>query len=166
MRILKSENKLIIKKAAIDETDIIYNFIKMLADYEKLSDEFTATPEQLKKTIFGPNSNVGTIIGYYENKPVAFALYFFNYSTFKGKRGLFLEDLFVLPEMRGKGFGKDMLKHLAATALENDCARFEWSVLDWNKPAIDFYLNLGAVKMDDWTVYRLNENEIKHLAAL
>lgn len=166
MRILKSENKLIIKKAAIEETDIIYNFIKMLADYEKLSDEFTATPEQLKKTIFAPNSNVGTIIGYYENKPVAFALYFFNYSTFKGKVGLYLEDLFVLPEMRGNGFGKDMLKHLAATAIENDCARFEWSVLDWNKPAIDFYLNFGAVRMNDWTVYRLNKNEIKNLATL
>lgn len=153
-----------IKKATIEDTEIIYNFIYKLAEYEKLIDEVTTTPELLGESLFGPHSNAETLIGYFNEKPVAFALYFFNFSTFKGKRGLYLEDVFVLPEMRGKGFGKQLLKRLAQIAKENDCARFEWSVLDWNKSAIDFYKSIGAVPMDEWTVFRLNEEGIENLA--
>ncbi len=153
-----------IKKATIEDTEIIYNFIYKLAEYEKLINEVTTTPELLGKSLFGPNSNAETLIGYFDEKPVAFALYFFNFSTFKGKRGLYLEDVFVLPEMRGKGFGKELLKRLAQIAKENDCARFEWSVLDWNKSAIDFYKSIGASPMDEWIVFRLNEEGIENLA--
>lgn len=155
--------ELIIKKGTIEDVEIIYNFICQLAEYEKLTDEVTTTPEELAKTLFSENTHTHTIIGYYENKPVGFALYFYNYSTFKGKYGLYLEDLFVIPKMRGKGFGKILLLELAKIAKENNCARFEWSVLDWNKPAIDFYKSLGAKPMDEWTVFRLTENEIDKL---
>ena len=153
-----------IKKATIEDTEIIYNFISQLAEYEKLTDEVTTTSDLLGETLFGPNSNVETVIGYVDDKPVAFALYFFNFSTFKGKRGLYLEDLFVVPELRGNGIGKQMLKYLAQIAKENDCARFEWSVLDWNEPSINFYKSLGAQPMDEWTVFRLTENGINNLA--
>ena len=153
-----------IKKATIEDSEIIYNFICQLAEYEKLTDDVTTTPDSLGKTLFGPNSNVETLIGYVDKKPVAFALYFYNFSTFKGKRGLYLEDIFVIPEMRGNGVGKELLKRLAQIAKENNCARFEWSVLDWNEPAINFYKSLGAKPMDEWTVYRLTEKEIENLA--
>lgn len=153
-----------IKKATIEDSEIIYSFINQLAEYEKLTDDVTTTTDSLRKTLFGPNSNVETLIGYVDEKPVAFALYFYNFSTFKGKRGLYLEDIFVIPEMRGNGVGKELLKRLAQIAKENDCARFEWSVLDWNEPAINFYKSIGAKPMDEWTVYRLTEKEIENLA--
>ena len=153
-----------IKKATIEDSEIIYNFICQLAEYEKLTDDVTTTPDSLGETLFSPNSNVETLIGYIDEKPVAFALYFYNFSTFKGKRGLYLEDIFVIPEMRGNGVGKELLKRLAQIAKENNCARFEWSVLDWNEPAINFYKSLGAKPMDEWTVYRLTEKEIENLA--
>ncbi len=157
-------NILKIKKATIEDSEIIYNFICQLAEYEKLTDDVTTTPDSLGETLFSPNSNVETLIGYVDEKPVAFALYFYNFSTFKGKRGLYLEDIFVIPEMRGNGVGKELLKRLAQIAKENNCARFEWSVLDWNEPAINFYKSLGAKPMDEWTVYRLTEKEIENLA--
>lgn len=153
-----------IKKATIEDCEIIYNFIYQLAEYEKLTDDIVTTPDSLREALFGSNSNVETIIGYVDEKPVAFALYFYNFSTFKGKRGLYLEDIFVIPEMRGNGVGKKLLKRLAQIAKENDCARFEWSVLDWNEPAINFYKSIGAKPMDEWTVYRLTEKEIENLA--
>lgn len=153
-----------IKKATIEDCEIIYNFIYQLAEYGKLTDDIVTTPDSLREALFGSNSNVETIIGYVDEKPVAFALYFNNFSTFKGKRGLYLEDIFVIPEMRGNGVGKKLLKRLAQIAKENDCARFEWSVLDWNEPAINFYKSIGAKPMDEWTVYRLTEKEIENLA--
>ena len=103
-------------------------------------------------------------VPYLENKPVGFAVYFFNYSTFLGKYGLYLEDLFVLPEKRGLGIGKEIFKYLARIAVDKNCGRFEWSVLDWNEPAIKFYKKLGAVPMDEWTVYRLSGENLKKLA--
>ncbi|MCF6270538.1 MAG: GNAT family N-acetyltransferase [Melioribacteraceae bacterium] len=153
----------VIKTGTIEDVETIYNFIYQLAEYERLTEEVTTTPEELAKTLFSSNTHVHTIIGYYENKPVGFALYFFNYSTFKGKSGLYLEDLFVIPEMRGKGFGKLLLTELGRIAKKNNCVRFEWSVLDWNKPAIDFYKNLGANTMDEWILFRLTENGIDKL---
>jgi len=154
---------LVIRKGTIDDVETIYDFIYQLAEYEKLTDDVTTTHEELAKTLFADDTHTHTIIGYYDNKPVGIALYFFNYSTFKGKPGLYLEDLFVIPEMRGKGFGKTFLIELAKIAKDNNCARFEWSVLDWNKQAIDFYKSLGAKPMDEWTVFRLTENGIDNL---
>ena len=161
MRIMNKE--FVIKKGTVKDVETIYNFIYQLAEYEKLTNDVTTTPEELAETLFAEATQTHTIIGYYQNKPVGFALYFYNYSTFKGKPGLYLEDLFVIPEMRGKGFGKTLLIELARIAKQNNCARFEWSVLDWNKPAIDFYKSLGAKSMNEWTVFRLNEEAINNL---
>lgn len=163
---VERDNLLTIKKATSEDTEIIFNFICKLAEYEKLTHEVSTNPEELRKTLFGDNSNTKTVIAFIDDEPVGFALYFFNYSTFKGKRGLYLEDVFVLPEMRGNGVGKELLKYLANVAKENYCARFEWSVLDWNDPAIKFYKSIGAKPMDEWTVFRLTEKEIDDLANL
>ncbi len=155
--------ELVIKKGTVDDVEIIFKFIYQLAEYEKLTDEVTTTPEELAMSLFAENTHTYTIIGFYDDKPIGFALYFFNYSTFKGRQGLYLEDLFVSPDMRGRGFGKALLLELAKIAEQNNCARFEWSVLDWNKPAIDFYKSLGAKPMDEWTTFRLTENNIKKI---
>ena len=122
----------IIRPAEITQASIILDFIKKLAEYEELSHEVTATVSDLENSLFSVDSNAEAILGYLNGHPVAFAIYFHNYSTFLGKKGLYLEDLFVLPEFRGKGIGKKMLKYLANIAIERDCGRFEWSVLDWN----------------------------------
>jgi len=148
-------SKLEIKFAKVEDTPTILSFIKKLADYEKLSHEVIATEESLRKTLFSSNSNAEVIIGYFEEKPVTFALFFHNYSTFLAKKGLYLEDLFVLPEHRRNGFGKQMLKYLANIALERDCGRFEWSVLDWNAPAIEFYKSIGAELKTEWILTRM-----------
>ncbi|QSX08232.1 GNAT family N-acetyltransferase [Alkalibacter rhizosphaerae] len=148
------------------ETDVptIFNFIKELAKYEKMSHEVVATEALLKESIFERNM-AEVVIGEYENKPVAFALFFHNFSTFLGKPGIYLEDLFVLPEMRGRGFGKTMLSFLAKLCVDRKCGRLEWWCLDWNQPSIDFYKQMGAVPMDDWTVYRVNDESLIKLAS-
>ncbi|MCB0746739.1 MAG: GNAT family N-acetyltransferase [Ignavibacteriae bacterium] len=157
-------SELKIKFATSDDTSIVLEFIKKLADYEKLSHEVVATEEELKKTIFAKNSNAEVILGYLGETPVAFALFFHNYSTFLAKKGLYLEDLFVLPEYRRNGFGKIMLKFLAKLALERNCGRFEWSVLDWNKPAIDFYKSIGAEQKKEWLLNRLTGKSLIEFA--
>ncbi|MCB9247864.1 MAG: GNAT family N-acetyltransferase [Ignavibacteriales bacterium] len=157
-------SELKIKFATSDDTSIVLEFIKKLADYEKLSHEVVATEEELKKTIFAKNSNAEVILGYLGETPVAFALFFHNYSTFLAKKGLYLEDLFVLPEYRRNGFGKIMLKYLAKLALERNCGRFEWSVLDWNKPAIDFYKSIGAELKKEWLLNRLTGKSLIEFA--
>ena len=156
--------KLIIRNAQKDDVPIILSFIKKLAEYEKLSYEVTATNEILEESLFAPNTNAFCIIGYLDNKPVAFAIYFFNYSTFLGKKGLYLEDLFVLPEHRNNGVGEKMLKYLANIALKNNCGRFEFAVLDWNEPAIRFYKNLGAEFKNEWTTTRIDGKALEKLA--
>ena len=120
--------------------------------------------EILKESLFGERKNAEVIIGYYNKEPVGFALFFHNFSTFLGKNGIYLEDLYVKPEMRGKGFGKTLLSHLAKLAKERDCGRLEWWVLDWNKPAIDFYKKIGAKPMDEWTVFRLTGEDLDKTA--
>jgi GNAT superfamily N-acetyltransferase len=157
------KSEFVIREGNVKDAETIFDFICQLAEYEKLTEEVTTNPEELAKTLFSESSHVKTIIALFNDKPVGFALYFYNYSTFKGKSGLYLEDLFVIPEMRGKGFGKLLLLELAKIAKDNNCARFEWSVLDWNKPAIDFYKSLGANPMDEWTVFRLTEKGIDNL---
>lgn len=153
-----------IKMAAKEDAPIVLDFIKKLAEYEKLSHEVTATVEDLNCTLFSENSNTQAVIGYLENQPVSVAIFFHNYSTFLGKKGLYLEDLFVLPKVRGKGIGKSMLKYLAKIALERDCGRFEWSVLDWNETAINFYKNIGAEIKKEWLTTRISGKSLVNLA--
>ncbi|MGE4353998.1 MAG: N-acetyltransferase family protein [Oscillospiraceae bacterium] len=145
-----------------DTAKILY-FIKELAVYEKMADEVVATEELMKEWIF--EKKKAEVIFVTENrKEVGFALFFHNFSTFLGRAGIYLEDLYVLPECRGKGYGKALLKQLAKIAVERGCGRLEWWCLDWNKPSIDFYLSLGAEPMRDWTVYRISGNTLKELA--
>jgi GNAT superfamily N-acetyltransferase len=156
----------IVKPAVISDAAIILDFIIKLAEYEKLSHEVTATVNDIKNSLFSEGANAESIIGYIEDRPVAFAIYFHNFSTFLGKKGLYLEDLFVLPEFRGMGLGKQMLKHLAKIALERDCGRFEWAVLDWNEPAIKFYKNLGAELKKEWITTRISGQSLIELAKI
>ena len=144
-----------IRFATEQDVPLILQFIKGLADYEKLSHEVTASEELLRETLFGTRRVAEVIIGDYEREPVAFAVFFHNFSTFLGRPGIYLEDLFVKPDMRGRGFGRILLTYLARVAKERNCGRVEWSVLDWNEPAIRFYKSLGAVPLDEWTMYRL-----------
>jgi GNAT superfamily N-acetyltransferase len=163
--VVKAEAEdLVIKEATIDDTEIILSFIQKLAEYEKLTDECIATVDDLKRTLFSEDRYANVLIGYYKERAVCFALYFFNYSTFLAKPGIYLEDLFVLTEERGKGFGKKMLKHLAKIAVEKGCGRVEWAVLDWNEPAINFYTSLGAKPMNEWTTFRLTGKELSSFA--
>jgi GNAT superfamily N-acetyltransferase len=139
-------------------------FIRGLAEYEKLTHLCTATEESLRATLFGNQRFAEVLIARLNGSPAGFALYFHNYSTFLAKPGIYLEDLFVLPELRGKGVGKALLTKLAQIARERNCGRLEWSVLDWNQPAIDFYQRIGATVMPDWRICRMTESEIASLA--
>lgn len=156
-------NHFSIRKATEKDTPIIFSLIKQLAEYEKLSDAVITSEEELKENIFY-KGNAEVLIAEENNKPVGFALYFYNFSTFVGRAGLYLEDLFVEPVHRGKGYGKKLLIALAKIAQEKKCGRMEWSVLNWNQPSIDFYKSLDAIPMDEWTVYRLTQDKIEVLA--
>ncbi len=147
------------------ETDValILDFIKGLAEYEKMLDEVIATEDLLKEWIF-EKKKAEVIFALEDRKEVGFALFFHNFSTFLGRAGIYLEDLFVKPEYRGKGYGKGLLKKLAQIAVERGCGRLEWWCLDWNKPSIDFYLSLGAEPMDEWTTYRVTGENLNKLA--
>ena len=144
-----------IKQATIEDSGLILRFIKELARYEKAEDEVVATESDIKASLFGDQSTTHAVIGRIDNEPVGFAVYFFNYSTWLGKNGLYLEDLYVSPDYRKVGSGKALLKHLAKIAVARGCGRFEWSVLDWNEPAIQFYQSIGAKPQDEWVGYRL-----------
>ncbi len=154
-----------IRTASIADVDLVLDFIKALADYEKLSHIVTCDAELLKRTVFGEHSNVEVLFACEGETEVGFALFFQNFSTFLGKPGLYLEDLFVLPTHRGKGYGKALMIHLAKLAVQRDCGRFEWSVLDWNAPSIAFYRSLGAVGMEEWTVQRVSGDALLKLAS-
>lgn len=156
-------NDFIIRKAEETDVKLILEFIQGLAAYEKLSHQVIATEEKLVKTLFRERM-AEVIIGEFKGVPVSFALFFHNYSTFLGQAGIYLEDLYVNPEMRGKGFGKMMLKHLAKLAVERDCGRLEWACLDWNEPSVCFYKGLGAEALDDWTVFRLTGDGLQKMA--
>ena len=145
------------------DVTLILNFIKELADYEKMLDEVVADEKTLEEWIFN-KQKAEVIFALEDNKEVGFALFFHNFSTFLGKAGIYLEDLYVRPEYRGKGYGKAILKKLASIAVERGCGRLEWWCLDWNKSSIDFYLSLGAESMSDWTVYRLAGDTLLNLA--
>lgn len=147
------------------ENDVleILQLIKEIAEYEKLAHEVIATESIIRESLFGKQKSAEVVIGEFENKIAGYALFFHNFSTFLGRKGLYLEDLFVRPEYRGRSFGKKLLLHLVKIAKERNCGRMEWSVLDWNKPAIEFYESLGAKPMNGWTVYRLDEVALKEL---
>lgn len=143
---------------------LILSFIKEFAEYVRLAEEVQATEESLREALFGSKRYAEVILARLDDRPVGFAIFFHNFSTFLGKPGLYLEDLFVLPEFRGQGIGKALLIYLAKLALERGCARFEWAVLDWNESAIKFYKGLGAVPLEDLTVFRLTGESLKKLA--
>ncbi len=145
------------------DTGVILDFINRLAEYEKMTDDVVATEALLEEWIFD-RKKANVLFALQDGKEVGIALYFYNFSTFLGRAGIYLEDLFVLPEYRGKGYGKGLLKKLAAIAVEEGCGRLEWSCLDWNQPSIDFYLSMGAVPMDEWTGYRLTGETLRKAA--
>ncbi len=154
-----------IRPAGEQDVPVIFGFIRALAEYEKLAHEVVTNEAQLRQMLFGPRPFAEVLIASTDTGAVGFALFFHTFSTFVGKPGLYLEDLFVNPEHRGKGYGKALMQHLAQLALERGCGRFEWSVLDWNTPSIEFYQRLGAQLMEDWTVCRMDRNAIRTLVA-
>jgi GNAT superfamily N-acetyltransferase len=152
-----------IRFAERKDTGLILQLIRELAEYEKLLHEVTTDEKMLEESLFD-RKDAEVIIAEYNNVPIGYALFFHNFSTFLGKRGLYLEDLYIRPEYRGRGFGKKLFAFLANLALERNCGRMEWSVLDWNRPSIDFYKSLGARPMNEWTVYRLTGDALWNLA--
>ena len=154
-----------LRPASIADVALILSFIRDLAEYERLAHEVVATEELLRETLFGARPGAEVVIAELDGAPVGFALFFHNFSTFLGRPGLYLEDLFVRPAARGHGVGRALLARLAAIAVERGCGRFEWAVLDWNEPAIGFYRKLGAVPLDDWTVQRVTGEALRRLAA-
>jgi GNAT superfamily N-acetyltransferase len=156
-----------IRRAGIEDVPQILRFIRALAEYEKLLDSCVADEESLRRTLFGEGAGgryAEVLIANWDGKAAGFALFFHNYSTFLAKPGIYLEDLFVDPGYRGKGIGKALLASLARVAVERDCGRLEWSVLDWNEPSIGFYKSLGAVPMDEWTIFRVTGSALRDLA--
>ncbi|MGE5624700.1 MAG: N-acetyltransferase family protein [Bacillota bacterium] len=159
------KDSLRIRRATADDAPLILSLIRELAEYEKLLHEVTATEAGIRESLFGAKPVAECVIAEQAGKPAGFALFFHNYSTFLGKPGLYLEDLYVKPELRGKGIGRKLLVHLAQLALERGCGRFEWAVLDWNEPAIRFYKGLGAQMMDAWRINRVTGAALEKLAA-
>jgi GNAT superfamily N-acetyltransferase len=165
---MESENtagkdEFIIRPAQESDTAILLDFIRRLADYEKRLKEVTATEEDITNVIFGKKI-AEAIIAEHEGKPAGFAIFFHNFSTFLGKPGIYIEDLFVCPEFRGKGLGKLLFSYIAQLAVERNCGRVEWTVLTWNEPAINFYKKIGAVPKDEWMLYKLSGNALEKLA--
>jgi GNAT superfamily N-acetyltransferase len=160
---MKTEN-FAIRPATVADIPIILELIRALATYERAPNEVTATEDRLNKVLFGEKPVAEVLLAFENETAVGFAVFFHNFSTWLGRPGLYLEDLFVRPEDRGKGYGRALLIHLAKIARERGCGRMEWAVLDWNKPAIQFYRKLGAKSMDEWTVFRLTRDGIAKLA--
>lgn len=153
-----------IRPATAADVPVILELIRALATYERAPDEVTATEEQLHEVLFGPKPAAEVLLALENERAAGFAVFFHNFSTWLGKPGLYLEDLFVRPEDRGKGYGRALLVHLARIARDRRCGRMEWAVLDWNEPAINFYRKLGAKPMHEWTVFRLTPDDIAQLA--
>jgi GNAT superfamily N-acetyltransferase len=154
-----------LRTAVEADVPLILRLIRELADYEKLAHEVSATENDLRASLFGVHPDAEVVIAEQDGEVAGYALFFHNYSTFHGKRGLYLEDLFVRLPFRGRGIGKLLLSHLAKVAVQRGCTRFEWAVLDWNQPAIRFYQQLGAVAMNDWTVFRVSGDALARLSS-
>jgi GNAT superfamily N-acetyltransferase len=161
--VISEVSSVTIRSANKSDVPVILNLIRALAEYEKLADEVVATEEGLAYTLFGSRPYAEVLLAEENGEAAGFCLFFYNYSTFLGKPGLYIEDIFVRPEYRGKGIGKALFKKVAAIAQEKNCGRIEWWVLDWNEPTIQFYKNMGAKPMDEWTVYRLTEDQFANL---
>jgi GNAT superfamily N-acetyltransferase len=161
---MKTPNELMIRAAHVEDVPVILQLIRDLATYERAPNEVTATEEQLTAVLFGERASAEVLLAFEGTAPVGFAVFFHNFSTWLGRPGLYLEDLFVKPEKRGKGYGRALLIELAKIARERECGRMEWAVLNWNEPAIKFYRALGAKPMDEWTVFRLTRDGIASLA--
>jgi GNAT superfamily N-acetyltransferase len=161
---VKTPQEFQIRQARVEDVPVILELIRDLARYERAPDEVTATEEQLIDVLFGQRPAAEVLLAFESKSPVGFAVYFYNFSTWLGRPGLYLEDLFVKPEKRGKGYGRTLLVELAKIARDRGCGRMEWAVLDWNEPAIKFYRALGAQPMHEWTVFRLTRDEIASLA--
>lgn len=153
-----------VSPATPDDVPAILSFIRELAEYEKLLHRVSATDDALRRDLFGPRPFAEVVMGRLEGRAVGYAMFFHSYSTFLSRPGIYLEDIYVQPSFRGRGVGKALLREVARVARDRRCGRIEWSVLDWNKPSIDFYLSLGAVPMDEWTMYRMDEAAIAALA--
>jgi GNAT superfamily N-acetyltransferase len=153
-----------IRPAVVEDVPLVLRFIRELAEYEELAHHVVATEEGLRHTLFGPSPKAEVVFAMVEGEAAGFALFFHNYSTFLGKLGIYLEDLYVRPELRGRGIGGALLRHLARLALERGCGRLEWSVLDWNEPALAFYRSIGAKPVEGWTVHRLTGSALTDLA--
>jgi len=153
-----------IEHAAEKEIPLVHRFIKELAEYERMSEECVATEDLLREALFGEKKFAEVVVAYYHDEPAGFALFFHNFSTFLARPGIYLEDLYVFPHLRGKGIGKALLVYLAIVAKERNCGRFEWAVLDWNESSIAFYKKLGAIPLNDWTIFRLTGNALNELA--
>jgi GNAT superfamily N-acetyltransferase len=158
------KKKFSIRPAAPEDVPVIFGLVRELAAYEKLSHEVTATEELLRRHLFGERRHAEAILVWVEEECAGFALFFHNFSTFLGKPGIYLEDLYVRPEFRGRGYGRAMMIHLARLARERDCGRFEWAVLNWNQPSLDFYRSIGALPMSDWAIQRVVGAALEKLA--
>lgn len=156
--------ELLIRPSTEKDVPLILEFIRGIAEYEKLLNEVTATEADIRESLFGKRPAAECVLAFWDGRPAGFAVYFHNFSTFLGKAGLYLEDLFVKPEFRGNGIGKALLIRLAKIAKDRNCGRFEWAVLDWNSSAIEFYKKLGARPMNEWTIFRMDEKTIVRLA--
>ena len=157
-------SEILIREATIDDSSLILQFVRELAIYEKAEHEVLATEAQIQNSLFGADATAHALICEKGGDALGFAVYFFNYSTWLGKNGLYLEDLYVTPSARGSGVGRALLKQLAQIAVQQDCGRFEWSVLDWNEPAIKFYESVGAKAQDEWVIYRLTGQDLVDFA--
>ena len=155
-----------IRRAGTEDIPLVLAFVKDLAEYERLSHLVAATESSLREALFGEHPGAEVVLAFEGSDPVGFAAYFQNFSTFLGVKGLWLEDLFVRPAVRGRGYGKALLLHVARIASERGCGRFEWAVLDWNEPSIRFYKSLGAQPLDDWTIFRVTGAALKRLAGM
>ncbi len=161
---METSNEFRIEPATERDVPLLLTLIRGLADYERLSDRVSATEENLRASLFGERPYAEAVLAYDGNRPVGYAIYFFTYSSFQGLPGLYLEDLFVLPDSRGSGVGRRLLTFLAQKALGRGCIRMEWAVLNWNEPAIGFYKSLGAEQMNEWSVYRLSGEKLEEMA--
>lgn len=153
-----------IEQATEKDIPLILTFIRGLAEYERLADYVSATEERLRASLFGERPYAEAVLAYEDEDAVGYAMYYFTYTSFQALPGMYLEDLFVLPDARGSGIGRQLLAFLARKAVERGCCRIEWAVLNWNEPALGFYKNLGAEPMNDWTVYRLSGKELEELS--
>jgi len=164
--VLNASPDLSVRRATANDVALVLGFVHELAEYERLSHLVTATEPALREALFGAHPGAEVLLAFEAAAPAGFAVYFHNFSTFLGKRGLWLEDIYVKPEFRRKGYGRRLLLHVARIAHERGCGRFEWAALDWNVPAVEFYKSLGAVPLDDWTIFRVGGEALGRLAQM